>query len=344
MPELKPAQLSKEWAGRALRPVYYLSGEEPHGKAEALKALLKAHDPGPFNLHELRGESLDVEELLSACMTQPMLGAVRLVIVKRADKLNAEARKRLAAYLKDPTPTTCLVLVADEKRPERGEALSTLAASKGAVAIFWPLKEAEALEWARAEARRLGLKLSDEGSKTLVEEIGPDMPALDQEIGKLALLAKGRPGELGREDVLDSIGAPREESVFALGNALQRRDAASALRVARELLESGEEPLSLLAQASWTLSRQLKARRLAEAGVTGEEAFRALKVSSWHNREFLALAARRSERSLVAGLQACVEVEARLKSGTPSPALELRALLLELCGDGKKAPPMVEGA
>ena len=340
MPELKAALVAKEWAGERLRPVYYLSGEELHGKAAALEVLKKHHDAGPFNYQEFRGESLDASELVSVCQTPPLFSPSRIVVVKRAEKLHAEARKRLAEYLQDPLPTTCLILLAEERKPERGEVLSTLAAAKGAAAVYWPLREAEALDWARGEARKAGVRLAEDAVQRLIEEIGTDLLLLDQELGKLFLMVKGKKGEVGVEDVLASLGYEQAESVFSLGRLIQLRDGKGAVALARELLDGGEEPLSLLSQVSWTISRQLKARRLAEAGVTGEEAFRALKVSSYYNKDFLALAARRGEAELMDALGACLETEARLKTGALSPRLELENLLLSACGTpgGEKTP------
>src|SRR3989442_4913531 len=47
-------------------------------------------------------------------MTLPLLGGVRLVVVRHAQALGQRHAEALGAYARDPNPTTRLVLLADE--------------------------------------------------------------------------------------------------------------------------------------------------------------------------------------------------------------------------------------
>jgi hypothetical protein len=65
----------------------------------------------------LEGEEVSVEAVTRASATLPLMTRRRLVIVRRAHLLPTREREALTAYARDPNPTTCLLLLADEVLP-----------------------------------------------------------------------------------------------------------------------------------------------------------------------------------------------------------------------------------
>src|SRR5690606_4814183 len=96
------AVLGREALTRALAAgrrggVYFLYGEDEHGKEEAAAELVAAHlDPATrdFNYDQLRGNELDPEALASAIATPPLMAEWRVVLVREAQALAASARTR----------------------------------------------------------------------------------------------------------------------------------------------------------------------------------------------------------------------------------------------------------
>ena len=103
-------------AGR-VPPVTLLHGPEPFLLEDALARLTRALFPGQAELTLVR-EVLDAraagaEAIVQSALMLPWLGERRLVIARGADGLAAKAGEPLVAYVKDPNPSTALVLLAD---------------------------------------------------------------------------------------------------------------------------------------------------------------------------------------------------------------------------------------
>ncbi|MHB8767322.1 MAG: DNA polymerase III subunit delta, partial [Deferrisomatales bacterium] len=81
--------------------------------------------------------------------------------------------------------------------------------------------------------------------QALVLRVGPDLQLLHQEVEKLRVFA-GQGGVVTEEDVEALVGESRGTTVFALCDALGRRDLPGSLRGLRTLVRLGEPAPKLL--------------------------------------------------------------------------------------------------
>lgn len=330
--ELRASELLKEWQAGKFRPVYYLFGEESAAKADAvlkLKELFKADD---FNLREFAGDpASEAGAIVAECMTLPVLSERRLVIV-RNPKIPAEARARLAEYLRAPSPSTTLVLLCEDRRPDKKDALAAAAQSAGAAAIFAPLGEDEAAERLVAEARKAGKTLAPDAAEALVAEAGTDWGILAGELEKLVLYA-GAAKDIGAEAALACLGYRRSADPWAFEKLIQGRELKPCLQQLAGLFGDGkpdEVVFRSLAQIRGGYLKQLKAKRLLKAGVPQREIETRLRI--FYDNGFFARAARVSEQRLRRDLRRCLELETDLKSKTWLDArVELESFVVELC-------------
>ncbi|HEX4049206.1 MAG TPA: DNA polymerase III subunit delta [Elusimicrobiota bacterium] len=330
--ELRPHELAKEWQAGKFRPVYYLLGEESAAKADAvlkLKELFKADD---FNLREFSGEpNSEAPKAVAEALTLPVFSERRLVIV-RSPKLPAEARGVYADYLKSPAPSTTLVLLCEDRRVDKKDALAAAAAAAGAVCAFSPLSEEEAVERLLSEARKAGKTLAPEAADALVAEAGTDWGILSGELEKAVLFA-GASADIGLEAVSASMGFRKASDPWAFEKLAQGRDLKACLGSLREAFADAkpeEIVFRSLAQARGGYLKQLKAKRLLKAGVPQREIESRLRI--FYDNAFFARAARVTEERLRRDLRRCLEVETDLKSKSwLDPKLELERLVVELC-------------
>jgi DNA polymerase-3 subunit delta len=120
-----PAEAIAEARSGNLRPVYLVAGEEHRLVTDVLAALRTAALAGAVvGLNDdlfVAGE-VDVERVLGAARTLPMMAQRRLVVVRSLErwepreggKSKDEPLDRIADYLKEPSPTTVVVLVASK--------------------------------------------------------------------------------------------------------------------------------------------------------------------------------------------------------------------------------------
>lgn len=335
--ELSPDEAAKEWKAGKFRPVYYLYGEEPAAKTEALKALKAAFKPDDFNYREFTGDmASEAHDVVTEAMTLPVFSERRLVIARNS-KIPAEAKGVLTEYLKAPSASTTLVLMSDERRPDKKDAFASVASSAGALVIYAPLTPEAASAKLISEAAKLGKQLDPAAAEALVEEAGTDWPVLAQELEK-ALLFAGSAKTVGLEAVGACLGYRKNIDPWAFEKLATGRDLKACMAYIEDLL-SEDKPESVafatLARCRAAYLKQLRAKRLLRQGVAQREVETRLRI--FYDNSFFARAARVTEERLRRDLRRCLEVESDLKSKTwLDPRIELERLVVELCTPSTK--------
>src|SRR4051812_26559405 len=98
-------------------PLYWIHGRERFLVDRAVARLKeKVLDPRTrdFTYDLLYAKEAGPGRILTASRTLPMMARRRLVIVRDADALDAKQLDQLASYVAEPSPETCLVLVAEK--------------------------------------------------------------------------------------------------------------------------------------------------------------------------------------------------------------------------------------
>jgi DNA polymerase-3 subunit delta len=251
--ELRAADLLKEWKAGTFRPVYLFVGEDASAQAEAAASLKGFIKPDGFNLCEFSGE-VDAAAVVTEALTLPILADRRLVMV-RSPRLTTAARATLIEYLKQPSPSTSLVLFSDERKIDPRDALVKAASAAGAVCLFRPLREEDAVTRLQAQARRLGKQLAADAAEALVADAGTDWNILTQELEKTALFA-GQGPDITREHVASCLGYQKTADPFALTRLIQGRSLKPSLEQFGRLLRDGkpeDQAFRALAQISSAL-------------------------------------------------------------------------------------------
>jgi len=268
-------------AGKA-DPIYVILGDDDHEKAALAVALgeMVEEDLRAFNVERLyAGDATVTPGLVTeAARTLPMIAARRVVVVLQAEKLFDPKKKRkaeeagddgdeasgtlepLVDYFSDPSPTTALAFLFSSPDGGRGPADIPLAKN---LKITKALVKAATLvvctgldggkdpaRWIEQQAAAAGLAVDRPVIARLLQVTGSDPGRLRADVEKLLLFASGAP-RLTLEHVAAISGAPQHHSEeWALVNAVQRGDVASALRELKAELDKGENgaPFRVLGQ------------------------------------------------------------------------------------------------
>jgi DNA polymerase III delta subunit len=329
MPELSPAELIKEWAGKKTRTVCCLTGEERSLKNEAVKKLLASFRIDAFNFSEYEAETADIGELISSAMTPGLMSDTRILLLKGAEKLKKEPAAALAAYVKSPSEAAMLVILLDKKTDAAELILKNLTA--GAVsAHFAPLEAAGAARHAKNLLEKEGLSASGEALELLGEICSFDAATIGQETAKLAAWRHGAKQRLEPEDIMESAGFSRTLNPFEFANALQAKNGPLACGIAEKMMAEGTDPIAVTVSLAYTVEKLLKVKRISEteAGVNGAGA---LGMNPGYYIRLRASAGAFTLNKLSAGLNRCLEVEALLKSSSGrDPKLLVKQLIFEI--------------
>jgi DNA polymerase-3 subunit delta len=244
----------------------------------------------------------------------------------------------LAAYAKDPTPGVTLVFEAsrfefegeDKRKIER---VAKFYASVPTVVELERYAPAQARQEAQNLAARAGLRLEDGALDLLVEALAGDVARIATEIEKLSLYAGDKP--VGERDIAQLVPDARAGNIFALVNAMGRRDRARALECLDALVREGEYlPLALS-----FLSSQFRTALVArEAGLKTagqiQSHFSRMGIPMWGSRaEQAALTVGKFSQSQIEGaMESIYEADKGFRDTRPDDRVIMERLILKLVG------------
>lgn len=249
MPLVNPDALARSLASGKRGGVFYLFGEEEHLKEQTAAEIVGAHlDPATrdFNFDQLRGSDVSAETLASVCATPPMMAEWRVVIVREAQALAANARMRsvLEDLLDKPVPGLVLVLLAT--LPANATAKIYERLKRDTTALAFPLlSPSDVPDWLVARARDDGYELELAAARAMSSAIGAELGILVQELRKLYEFTRERK-RITIEDVRAAVGGVPRQNRWEWFDMLGERkfhDARAALPV---LLDSGETGVGLI--------------------------------------------------------------------------------------------------
>jgi DNA polymerase-3 subunit delta len=340
----------------AAPPVLLLLGPEAYQRRQIKRALAAKVEEAAVTEHDLTQETL--AEVLDDARSLSLFSADRLVWVANAEAALPRGRAAeedaegesfssagapsgagpLAAYLEDPTPGTVVVFEAvrydfegDDKRK-----LERVAKFYSAIKDVVELRRFAAHE-ARREAESLaagaGLRFDTDALELLVEALAGDAMRLSVEIEKLALYVGGR--TVGAEDIAALVPDARSSTIFALVNALGRRDRARALAILDTLTRTGEYLPLALAFLSTQFRLALVAR---EAGLKNAQQiqghFTRLGIPMWSSRaeQVGQTAAKFATPQLERAIKLIFEADRGLRDARPDDRIVMEQFILKLVG------------
>ena len=274
--------------------------------------------------------------------TMSMFG-VHLTVLRqplRAAGRSGAAADRLVALVDELPPGSGLALV--EERPSRDigkppALLKRLAdavrAHDGRIEEHAAPRRGDLRGWITRHAARLNVSIEVRAAHVLAERIGGAVWETDIERGEMTRLADGELRKLatyadGRAITADDVEAltadVRPASVFAITNAIDRREPAAAAEALRRALDEGQPGLRILASLAGRVSDLIVTRDLAARRTPPNEIARRVARGNARIAERLVEAARRYRgEELEAMLVGLWEADVAIKSNAmdEKPAL-----------------------
>jgi DNA polymerase III delta subunit len=199
-----------------------------------------------------------VSSLVAAARTLPMMSPRRVVLVLQADQLLTPKRESEAAtraldalemLFKEPESLTTIVLIASplDKRSRMYKLLLKQAAlvECGVIETM-----ADAERWIRNRVAAAGSQLDPAGATLLAERSGSDIKRLRNDVERLLLYALGQK-TITLDDVRQIVGPATLQDDWAMTNAIEIGDGATALRQLALVLDAGAPPEKVLGQLGW---------------------------------------------------------------------------------------------
>jgi len=290
----------------------------------------RSPDEAALDAVRIEAASVGMFGVRLAVLRQPLRAAGRSVAA--GDKLialAAELPEGAALALVDVRPTR------DATRPPAllARLASAVVTRGGVVEERLAPRRGELQAWIRSRARDLNLDMEPRAAAMLAERIGGMVAETDVERGeqtriaageldKLATHAAGRP--VTADDVESLVADTRPASLFAITNALDRRDPAAAATALRRALAEEQPALRILGALQGRVSDLIVARDMVSAGAAATDITKRVGRGNARVAERIAEASRRYsgaelERMLIGLFDADLAIKTNAME--PEPAL-----------------------
>lgn len=326
------AELLKRLDQGVIKPVYLFQGQETfliEECVERLKQILIPPESSDFNVDKFAGKDIAAADVLDLAQTIPFLSKWRLIIVTDIDNLSAETQKQMLPYLSHPNPSTCLVFIGSklDSRTKFAQMLK----KAGEIVQFWKLFERDLPHWISARAKLYGCRISLQTAAYLSEIVGNELRQLDNELKKIVAYANDK--ELTPAIIERVVGDVRERDIFEMIDAVSTGNLVDALKMLRQLLIEGEEPLKILALLSrqFRLLWKTKVHMIEQKSLSAPQIASKVGISPKLAESLQKQVQRFSQIKLKQGLKRLYKVDLALKSSTNSPNILLEDLLIDLC-------------
>jgi len=215
-----------------LKPIYFLMGEEPYyidKISDFIEENVLAEDERGFNQMVLYGRDVTIDDIVGNAKRYPMMAERQVIIVKEAQDL-ARNIEKLAAYAKNPQPTTVLVMNYKYKKIDKRKALYKEIKKTGTVYESKKLYENQVADWIRRVLASKKYTITPKASQMLVEFLGTDLSKINNELEKLKIiLPQGT--QISPEHIEENIGISKDYNNFELRKAVSERNSVKAFQI-----------------------------------------------------------------------------------------------------------------
>jgi DNA polymerase-3 subunit delta len=291
MPLVPPSTVRKQLAKGTPDPVYLIVGDdeaEMSRLAAEINALvedeLRAFNAERFYAGE---KGVTPAAVVEAARVLPMMADRRVVTLVRAEKMLKPRRRGkaaqaepedepepeapteldvLEAYVRSPVPQTTLVMVAADV--DRTRKLYKTILKQATIVECWGLKGSRdarvdlrevartAEQLVRQAVTGAGQQIDPAAARLIAERAGTDIARLRGDVERLLLYTSGA-SKIGVDDARQVVSAETAQDDWAVTSAIQRRDAAEALRQVALALESGGVSYQILGQLAWFVRERM---------------------------------------------------------------------------------------
>jgi DNA polymerase-3 subunit delta len=340
---MTPAQAVDQARKGELLPVYLVAGEERLLRDEVVRELREASLAGgvaAFNEDKFTAGEADVESIVSAARTVPMMARRRFVLVRGAERWDsAEAGgspfDRLAEYAAAPVDSSCLVIVGAKIDGRRKFVVA--ARKQGFLVTCDPLDGRSLPGWIADRLDSKGHPIDRDVAELLATLAGPDLSSVDDAVERLSLYA-GPGVPIDEAAVGACVARVRTADTWALVDAVGARDLGRALRTLADAYDPRERGLPLLGALAWSIRQFARYQAAVESGASPDEAARRAGVHPYRARDLASKAKAVARREVERWILVLAETDLALKSSRRAADAILEEMLTRLCKTETRAP------
>jgi DNA polymerase-3 subunit delta len=333
---LTPSEaIAQARAGRLL-PFTLVAGEERLVRDQVVAEIRKAalgSGIAAFNEDKFTAGEVDVESVIAAARTVPMMAPKRFVLVRGAERWDSAesstAFDRLAEYAASPVDSTAVVIVGTKVDGRRK--LMQVARKEGFLVPCDPIDARALPMWIADRCSAKGHAIERDVAELLAAISGPDLASIDDAIERLSLYVGPR-NAIDEAAIGACVARVRTSDTWALVDAVGARDLGAALRTLADAYDPRERGLPLLGALAWSVRQLARYQASVAAGASSDDAARRAGVfQPYRARELAAKARAVRSKEVERWMLVLAETDVALKSSRRPADAILEEMLTRLC-------------
>lgn len=244
---MNAAELNRAVAARKLPPLLFLHGEEAFLLHEALTEFIEAAvapEDRDFNLDIFSAQDNNVGDILDAAHAYPVFAPRRCVVVKEAQRFNADEYAQLLEYVKKPLESTCLVFCAD--KIDKRKKFFTNFKKSGELVEFKRFYPDRIPAFVKERAAKVQKSFTEDALELFCRRVGTNLSEVVAELDKLVSYCGADEYLIDVDHVIAVVSDTRVDSIFDLTDAAGSGNLGEALLLTERLQHEGEHPLKIL--------------------------------------------------------------------------------------------------
>jgi len=295
----------------SIENVYLVRGKDAYLRMKTEDMIVKSavRDFLDFNVIKYTDDSVAMENVLTACMSMPMMSDKKVVVLRDVVFKNEKDIQALVGYVKKPMQSTVLVIV-DGNNANCYKDIAKYAELVDCGYLDQPMVQKVVL----AELNKQQTRINADALSTLMAYCNLDLMRIMSEVNKLCNYA-GVGGVINVQDVQNLVHKDVEYSVFEVTNAVAKKNGKQAMAIIAGLLQNKEQPNVILMLIQSHIRRMFFA---VTSKMTNKEIADALGVKEYAIKISRESASRFSPAKLKAILDLGGELDYKIKAGQMS--------------------------
>ncbi|MCC5930020.1 MAG: DNA polymerase III subunit delta [Cyclobacteriaceae bacterium] len=331
-------EVLKELKSGKYATVYFLQGDEPffidqitgYIEKNALDEAAKG-----FNQVIMYGKDIKMQDILNNARRYPMMSDRQVVIVKEAKDIQdfdkAESQNMFIEYLKNPLPSTILVLAYKYKSLDGRKAIAKSIDKLTVMVEAKKLYENQLPDWIKNHIKSIGYDINEKAVRMLVDNIGNNLERIHNEVSKMLINLKDKK-TIDEHDIQEYIGISKDYNPFELQKALAVKDVFKANQIVN-YFEANPKNNPIIPLIALLFSYYVKLLQVLELPDTSEKSIaRDLKLNFFASKEYAIAAKNYPKARVIQIIHYLREADLRLKGvdGNMEDGQILRELIFKI--------------
>ncbi|MEA4921287.1 MAG: DNA polymerase III subunit delta [Clostridiaceae bacterium] len=320
----------------SLEKLYVFHGEESYLKEyyrNAIEALISKSGFSDFNVTYIDSSDVTEDSLTDAVESLPFASDKKLVVIRDLDlsSRSAKLKEGLPKVFENLPDYLCLILYYDaiQYKPDKRLNIYKSLEKNASVIEFQRAKGAELVNWLKRRFSANGKKIDTSECDYIIFICGSLMTNLITEVDKISAYTKA--DTVKRSDIDAVASRVLDADVFDLTDCVVTGDYQRAIGIFRDLMESKNEPIAVLALLIKQVQR-VYAATLALSEGKGERYIMELYNfrSTYPARRLIEEAKRTNPYRSAKALDICCNADIELKSNIPDSERVLELAILRM--------------